>query len=351
MKLNYEKIIQYINKMMFYHDIPGLAVGIGQDFQLIFEEGFGYKNIETKEKVKKDTIFHMASVTKLFVGTAIMQLMEKGLVDIHAPVKRYVPYFEISDPRHEPITVMQMLSHTSGMPDCDDYEWENPKYDEMALENYVRSQVQENLQLLWNPGEKFAYSNIAYEILGDLISKVSNQPFEEYIKDNIFKPLGMNDSSLLTFERSREEIAAPHIKNDKKEVEISKVFPYNRAHGPSSTLTSNLQDILIWASVHLNKGIFNGCRILQEDTYKTMWEPVTMINSREQICLSWFSRKHEKLTLYGHEGSDIGFRSSFAIIPEKKMHISVHANIQTAPTRRIQKGILDILLGNVPEIK
>ncbi len=351
MELNKDKIIQYIDKMMFYHDIPGLAVGIGKDNQLIFQEGFGYRNIETKEKINADTVFHMASVTKLFVGTAMMQLMEKGLVDINEPVKKYVPYFEISDPRYESITVKQMLSHTSGMPDSDDYGWENPKYDEKALENYVKAQAEENLHLLWNPGEKFAYSNIAYEILGDLISKVSNQSFEDYVQENIFKPLGMNQSSLLTFKRNYEEIAAPHIKNENKQVVFSKVFPYSRAHGPSSTLTSNIQDILIWASAHLNKGEYNHCRILEEDTYKIMWQPVAMINSREQICLSWFFRKHKALGLYGHEGSDIGFRSSFAIAPEENMHISIHANIQSAPTRRIQKGIWDILLGDEPEIK
>lgn len=349
MKLNKDKVNAYIEKMMFYHDIPGLAVGIGKNGDLIYKEGFGYKNIKTKEKVEEDTIFHMASLTKLFVGTSIMQLMEKGLIDIEEPVKKYISYFKINDPAYEHITIQQMLSHTSGIPQCEEYEWDKPQYDETALEVYVKSK--KDVRLLSKPGEKFNYSDIAYEILGDVISKVSGMSFEEYVDKNIFKPLNMDNSSLLTFKRNYEEIASPHVKNEKKQVILSPVFPYNRVHAPSSTLTSNVKDIFIWANVNLNKGTYKNTRILKEETYNLMWKSRVKINSKESVGISWFYRKHKELELYGHEGSDTGFRSSFAIIPEQNMHISIHANSQSAPTKRIQKGILDTFLGDEPEIK
>lgn len=350
MNIDVNKIEKYIEEMMFFHDIPGLAVGIGKDEKLIYAKGFGFKNIETKEKLDKNTIFHMASVTKLFVGTSVMQLMEKGKLDINHPVKEYLSYFEIDDPKYKEITIKQMLSHISGLPDCYDYEWENPQFDEYALERYVKDQ--KDMRLLYNPGEKFFYSNIAYETLGDLISKVSGMTFEDYVDKNIFKPLEMENSTLLTFKRNdKEQIATPHMKNDEKKVVVSKVFPYNRAHAPSSTLTSNIVDISKWGFANLNKGILNNKRILEEKTYDLMFNPVKDINNREQICISWFTRKHRGKRLYGHEGSDIGFRASFAIIPEENMYISVHVNIQSAPTRRIQKGILDCLWGYEPVIK
>lgn len=349
MKIHIEKIKEFIDKMMFYHDIPGLALAIGNKEELQYEKGFGYKNIETGEEITEETVFHMASVSKLFVGTAVMQLAERKLLDIDKPVTTYIPYFKMQDPRYKEITVKQMLSHTSGMPDCDDYEWENPQVDDQALERYVR--LQQNETLLWNPGEKFAYSNIAYEILGHLIAAVSDMTFESYIDKNIFMPLGMNQSSYLTLNRDMNKIASPHIKNSDKKVIVSEIFPYNRIHAPSSTLTSTARDIYKWGLAQLNKGQLNGKRILDEKTYDIMLNPVTHINKKEEICLSWFSRAYRKRVLYGHEGSDMGFRSSFTIIPEEEISISVHANIQSAPTRRIQKGILDILWGYEAEIK
>lgn len=347
--MNIAKIEEYITKMMFYHDIPGLCLGIGNNDILEYNQGFGYKNIETKEKLEKDTIFHMASITKLFVGTALMQLMERKLVDIKKPVIEYIPYFQLEDIRYKDITVEHILTHTSGLPNCDDFQWDEPQYDEDALKRYVKSLTA--VRLLGEPGEKFSYSDIGYEVLGDLISVVSGMSFEDYIDENIFKPLNMKHSSLLTFQRNQEDIASPHIKNEEKKVVVSKVFPYNRIHAPSSTLTTNVEDIHIWASVNLNRGEYNGVRILKDQTYDKMWKPMVSINEKEQMCLSWFTRQHRGFRVMGHEGSDIGFRSSFAIIPEEKMFVSLHVNIQTAPTRRIQKGILDILYGYEPEIR
>lgn len=349
MKINIEKIEKFVEKMMFYHDIPGLVLAIGDKERMQYKKGFGYKNIEKGEVVTEETVFHMASISKLFVGTAVMQLAEKEQVDINETLITYIPYFEMKDSRYKEITVKQMLSHTSGMPDCDDYEWENPQTDDEALEKYVR--LQRDKTLLWNPGEKFAYSNIAYEILGHLIANVSGMSFEKYVHDYIFEPIGMDQSSFLTFNRDMDEIASPHKKDNDKKVVVSSIFPYNRIHAPSSTLTSTVVDIYKWGLIHLNQGKLNGKRILEEKTYDTMLNPVTRINNKEKICLSWFARKYRGKVLYGHEGSDIGFRASFAIIPEEALSISVHANIQSAPTRRIQKGILDILFGYEAEIK
>ncbi len=341
MKINERKIEEYVNKMRFYYDIPGISAGISYKGDLIYKKGFGYKNIETGKEVSGDTIFHIASVAKLFVGTAIMQLNEKGLIDIDHPIVEYLSYFSVDDSGCESITIRQMLSHTSGIPDVEDYEWDKPQTDEDALERYVKSL--KGIRLLWEPGYKFSYSNIAYDILGHLIAKISGMSFENYIKENIFKPLGMTNSSFLTYKRDMDQIAAPHIKDSDKHVILSPVFPYNRIHSPSSTLTTDVEDIHKWASANLNKGILDGSRILDQGTYQQMWHPVISINEREEIGLSWFMRTYKSKRLLGHEGSDTGFRSSFAIIPEENISVSVYANLQSAPTRRIQQGIVDIL--------
>jgi CubicO group peptidase (beta-lactamase class C family) len=137
----------------------------------------------------------MASITKPFVGTAIMQLVERGVVDLDAPVVKYLPYFRLADDRCNSITVRQMVTHTSGMPDVDDYEWDKPQYDEGALGRYVRSLT--NQKLLFVPGERVQYSNMAFEILGDLVAKASGESFDDYVHRHILAPLKMTDSTLL----------------------------------------------------------------------------------------------------------------------------------------------------------
>lgn len=348
MLLDEQKTENYIKKMMYYYDIPGLAAGAGTNEKLLYNRSFGYKSIKTKEALQENAVFHMASLTKLFVGTSIMQLYEKGLLDIDETAGHYLPYFKLKDKRYSRITVRHILSHTSGIPDIEDYEWDKPQFDDEALERYVKSL--ENLALLWDPGTKFMYSNIAYEILGDIIAKASGETFESYVEKNIFEPLKMHDSSLMTFKRDRAALADPHVKNDEKKVIVSDIFPYNRIHAPSSTLTSTVKDIFRWAAVHLNRGEFDGIRILNENTHNLFLQKQADINAKEQICLSWFARERRGLRLYGHEGSDVGFRSSFCIIPELNWYISVHANLDGAPTKKILHGILDMLLGYEPEI-
>jgi CubicO group peptidase (beta-lactamase class C family) len=121
-----DKLHQFVQKFMNANEIPGLAVGVVQDREILLAEGLGVRSIKTQEPVTATSMFYMASVSKIFVANAIMQLVEGGLVDLKEPVVRYLPYFRIDDSRYQEITVQQMLSHVSGMPDDVDYEWENP---------------------------------------------------------------------------------------------------------------------------------------------------------------------------------------------------------------------------------
>ena len=151
----------FIQNVIRSHDLPGLAVGIVADNEVVYARGFGVKSIETQEPISMTTVFHMASISKPFVATAMMQLVEQNQIQLDAPVVAYIPYFKLDDDRYRDITVQQMLSHVSGMPDVMDYEWDTPQYDEGALERYVRSLSSK--KLIYEPGEKYAYSNMAFE--------------------------------------------------------------------------------------------------------------------------------------------------------------------------------------------
>ena len=126
---------------------------------------------------------HHKQLEETFVATGIMKLVEQGKLQLDAPVTDYVPYFELADDRQHSITIRQLLNHTSGMPDEDDFQWESPEFDEGSLERYVKSIRVRSLDN--NPGEVFSYSNIGYELLGDVIAKASGISFESYIQEQV----------------------------------------------------------------------------------------------------------------------------------------------------------------------
>ena len=189
------KLPPFVQHVVASFGLAGLAIGIVKSGELVYTQGFGVRNLDTQEPVTPRSLFLLSSVSKPFVATAIVQLVEQGKMALDAPIVTYLPYFRLKDPRYKDITVQQMLSHTSGMPDAVDYHWYAPEDDEEALERNVRSLVDE--ELLAAPGEKYAYSNVAFEVLGDVIAKVSGQTFEAYVKAHLLDPLEMHDSTFL----------------------------------------------------------------------------------------------------------------------------------------------------------
>jgi CubicO group peptidase (beta-lactamase class C family) len=287
----------------------------------------------------------MASVSKPFVATAIVQLVEQGLIDLNEKVTTYLPYFRIDDERYREITIQQMLSHVSGMPDIMDYHWDKPEYDEGALERYVRSLTDQ--KLVAAPGDTFRYSNMAYEVLGDVIAKVSGQSFADYVKEHILDPLGMHHSTFL-YEMPPELQAAPHV--HRLRPQVSDVYPYHRAHGPSSTLHSNVSEMCNWAMATLNRGVLDGHRILPESSYDVLWEPHVQPDEDRWVGLSWFIGEYRGKRTITHSGGDIGFRSMMVLLPDDHMAVVTMCNSTVAPISSITYGALDAVLGEKPEL-
>jgi CubicO group peptidase (beta-lactamase class C family) len=340
LKIPHEILEEQIFNAYYYYDLPGIVAGIGTGQKgLEFVKAFGKKNVKTKEPLIPKDIFHMASMAKLFTGTGIMQLWEKGLLDLDEPISRYLDWFQMAEPGASLITTRQLLTHTSGMPDVSDYHWDQPQTGVEALRAYIQSDEIKGARLLWPPNEKkFSYSNIGYDLLGLLIAEISGQSFESYMDEHIFQPLEMADSTFFTPDRELERICSPHEKNAAKQTVPLIHYPYNRIHAPSSTLTSNIYDTAKWALAHLDK------RILCPKTYQQVWEPfATVPNNGENICLSWFSREQNGFRLYGHEGADVGFRSSFWICPELDLFIILCSNLSNAPLKTIGKNVFSLI--------
>jgi CubicO group peptidase (beta-lactamase class C family) len=321
------RLTPFVEQLMSLTRIPGMAVGVVADGTTVYARGFGVASLEDRRPVTVETLFHMASVTKPFVATAIMQLVEEGIVALDDPVVRHLPYFEMADERTSQITIRQMLSHTAGMPDEEDYGWDRPEYDDAALERYVRSLVER--ELIDAPGARFAYSNIAYEVLGDLIAKARRMTFEAAIDQFILRPLGMTNSTLLHREADSDLMSRGHVLDADGEVRVSSVAPYNRAHGPSSTLRSNVTDMCRWALANLNGGELDGARILSQTSLATMWQPGPPVDpeSHTRVGLSWFIDAYRGHRTIRHDGEDTGFLSQLIMAPDAGLAAVAMANV------------------------
>ncbi|MEW6736312.1 MAG: serine hydrolase, partial [Acidobacteriota bacterium] len=347
-----KEVDSYLGAIMASRPIPGIAVGIVKGDRLIFSKGYGTRHLQEGGDVVPEMVFHTASVSKTFVATAIMQLVEKGQIELDAPVTRYLPHFTLADNRAQQITIGHLLSHTSGM--ASDIEggewWKSPELDELALDRFVRSLS--NRSLLSQPGEKWHYSNLAYEVLGDVIAKVSGKSFEEYIDSNILKPLGMTNSTFLAYQGQPAMLAWPH--RGSLIPDVSTIYPYNRARAPSSALKSNVPDLARWLAMNLNKGEVQGTKILSSSLLEKMWQSQAEVDGSEiEMGLGWFLREHRGSRMVVGPGTDPGFHSLIGFLPEHSVGVIVLMNYDGQSRMEaveIADGILDIGLGRKPEI-
>jgi CubicO group peptidase (beta-lactamase class C family) len=333
-----------LQKLMDELALPGLAVGVVLDQRIVYAQGFGVTESGSGEPVTPLTIFHMASVSKPFVATAVMQLAETGRVNLDEPVTTYLPYFCVSN-EEAAVTVRQMLSHTAGLPNVEDYEWYAPTYDDQALERYVRELA--GVALIHPPGSQFDYSNMAYDCLGDVIAKASGMTFEDYMQENVLSAAGMRNSSYLMPDEGElpSYWAAPHLRG--LVAFPWDGYPYNRTHAPSSTLHSNVVDMCQWAIANLARGEGEH-RILEPSSYDTFWTPIAAAGRGDfgqDIALGWFLGEYCGRQLIGHTGSDTGFRSSFYMVPEETLAIVLLCNDYSAPLLSLTALVLDAALG------
>lgn len=317
--------------------IPGLAIGIVMDGRLVYSRGFGEATIGGA-RVTPDTVFHMASITKPFVATAIMQLVEQGKLSLDDTIVKHLPYFRLNDPRYATLTIKQFVTHTSGMPDEDDYQWDKPQYDDGALERYVRGL--KGKKLLWDPGTRWAYSNIAFEVLADVIAKISGMSFEDYIERNVLTPAGMTSSTLLKERTDAKRLASGYTTDKQGLPKAIGAYPYNRPHNASSDLMSSVNDMARWAMINMNRGELDGKRILRADTYDLLWKPYAEVEfchgsapcqkPGASVGLSWFVQQKDGHLLVSHSGGDDGFVTQLVIIPERKFAVVMMVNSDSA---------------------
>jgi CubicO group peptidase (beta-lactamase class C family) len=340
-------------KIMNLWDMPGLAVGIVEGDEIIYAKGFGVQSLDTQVSVTLDSVFCVQSISKCFVATAIMQQVERGILDLDSPIVQYLPYFRMDDEHDRLITLQQALSHTSGIPDMDESEYvewmAQPEYDDGAAERFVRSLYKR--KLVAKPGECFSYSNIAYNVLGDLLAKATCQPFERLMREEILVPAGMTHSSFLLNDLPPHLLAWPHLRSP--EMKVNPNYPYHRADTPASFLHTTILDMCHWGITCLKRGKYLERQILSTAGFNQMWTPVTKRGHSpslyEEMGLGWTLGHFDGLRTISHGGSGFGGSSFFLILPEINYAAVIFCNEESDAHFQAIQAVAETLLGRNPQ--
>ena len=184
------KVDEYIRTEMQAQQIPGLALAVIKDGQIVIAKGYGLANVEHQVPVKPETIFQSGSTGKQFTSTAVMMLVEEGKLSLEDKILKYFPDGPAA---WQNITVRHLLTHTSGMTDYP------PDFD--LRRDYTEDELYQRIKpipLAFQPGEKWSYSNLAYVMLGILIHKVSGKFYGDFLQERVFKPLGMTTARIIS---------------------------------------------------------------------------------------------------------------------------------------------------------
>ncbi len=335
------KIEGLVDKTMQENHIPGIAVGVVKDGQAVYAKGFGVAEAGTDRAMTPQTLFPMASLSKQFTTAAIMQLVEQGRIDLDAPLTAYLPDFKIADPRYKDITIRHLLADISGMPDWKESDWDYTRRTTSSEALHEAIGALATYELTGDPGKaEYLYSNAGFDILGDVVAKVTGQSFEEVMHKQFFDPLGMASSSFLLADADPAAITKFHWKDETGKVVAGAEFlEYDQVHTPCGGLLSNIEDMSRWMLVNLNKGELDGHRILDPASYDAMWTPQTDADWGIGGMFQKWGLGWELAEIDGHPfawwgGLMAGGTSTMILAPEDGLGVVVVANASPSPIVR-----------------
>ena len=300
-----------------YH-IPGLSIGIVQNGSIIYSKGYGVKSIATTNLVTENSIFHTASISKLFTAVAIVDLVEEKVFTLDDKLVHLIPDLQYNDQRVREISVKNLLNHTSGLKDIKNYNWRKNHQADHSLKDYV---LGHQLKLKANPSSQYAYNNLAYDVLGYLIEKKTHTTYDVFLKENILDKTGMTNSDFRYFKIQDALKTEPHGKRlISKNIYTRKTYPYTREHAPSSTLNASATDLSQWM-ISFMHDLENSAA---KNAYRKMIEP--SFNAKTNIGLGFQLSKISGEKTIGHYGGDKGFRSYLIMIPSRKIGLVLLAN-------------------------
>jgi len=341
--------------------IPGVVLGILHRGE--FSTGcWGVTSVDNPLPVTDETLFQIGSITKTFVGTAMMRLVEVGEVDLDAPVRTYLPDFQVSDREASAgATVRHLLTHTGGW--AGDYFHDTGAGDD-ALARYVADMAE--LPQVTPLGELWSYNNAGFSVAGRVIEVVTGQTFEVALSELVLEPLGLTHAFLDPGEVMTHRFAVGHDVVEEGKACVARPWPLVRSAYPAGGLVCHVHDLLRYARFHLGTGVVEdvaaaedlgeaqvsvatetGTRLLQKELLDGMKEPQVTIWGQEAWGLTWALNEHEGQCEVAHGGGTNGQISQLSLFPDQNFAFVVLTNGSRGGiiVREIRRWLLKEYLG------
>ena len=317
----FQRVVQpYLDANMFMG-----SVLVAKDGKPVFNRGYGMADLEWNVPNSPATRFNIASMTKQFTAAAILLLEDRGKLKTDDLVKKFLPDAPAS---WDKITIYHLLTHTSGISD-DAVKYVPGTPDKLDFNDHP---------LNFQPGERWAYSNLGYIVLGYLLERISGQTYLEFVAQNIFKPLGMNNSGMFSFDAVIPQRASGYWPR-RNGIENADHFDA-RLNFSAGSLYSTTEDLLRWEN-----GLFGG-RLLSPASLQKMVTPF----KSDYGCGLYIKRANGRL-MFQHDGNNIGFNSEMAYYPEERITVIVLANLNGNVTGEIAKALAAVARGEMPSVR
>ena len=319
---------------MAYSGQPGISAAVIHDQEVVWSKGFGYADVENGIPAAPDTIYRVASISKLFTSTALMQLIEKGKLNLFDPIRDYLPCFDIKDEKG-PINLVNLVTHTSGLPR------------EAAGPYWTTNQFPETAELIKNlPGQthtlpvwrKWKYSNLAVSLAGMIVEEVAGKRYEDYVKENILDPLGMSDSFMETVPMSHSKLAKGYGRRMPDGSREASDFTDCKGITPAANLATTVMDLAKFAMLQFREDQEEG--VLKGETLREMHRPHWV---DPKWTMGWgigfgITRLKDK-TYIGHGGAVKGYRTNLRISLDDKVAVIVFTNADDGePIKYVDKA-------------
>ena len=324
-----ERSLEYMKDWLRFRyereDIPGFVVAVAHKGEVLFNEAYGYAELEKKEKLTSAHIFRIASHSKTFTATAVMQLQEQDKLRIDDPVVKYLPWLnKHNDKRWQNVTIRQLLSHGAGVirDGLEQGYWslERPFPDEERFKQDILE-----TELVLDNNIKMKYSNYGYTLLGLVIEAVSGQPYNQYVTDNIIKPLGLKNTGPEFTKQIEKDLVTGYsrVENDKKRLPIVQID--TRAMSPATGFYSTSEDLCNYFTAH----IVGSGKLLSDESKKEMqrvhWK-VEGTKKKEEYGLGLEIEYENRRKLFGHSGGFPGFVTQSFCDPKNELVVIVLTN-------------------------
>jgi len=323
-------------RMAMLH-IPGVVVVFVQDGEILLSKGYGFANLEQRLPMDPDaTVVRIGSVSKTFVATAVMQQVEQGRLDLHTDVNQYLDTFRLDDNYPEPVTLAHLLTHTAGF---DDYQSNTTDPTEIQpLGPYLAEHMPPRVM---PTGEILCYSNHGYALAAYIVERVSGIAFDQYVKDHILRPLGMDHSGYLLSPPMPSGLAVGYFHENA--AYTPQPIDYDDDY-PGGSLVSTAADMARFMLAHLQDGCYQGVCILQPATIAEMHRQQFTNHPQLPGWTYGFTEGFRNgQRLIGHGGAIRGFASDMTLLPEHGLGYFVAFNHECAGSSAC--GLISMLRG------